>query len=96
MKGFRLVLRDKFSNKYILFLTILARRVRRNAANSKYDLSLVNGTTSSEGTVIVKRKSDGATGAICGNGWTLSDAIVVCRQLGYFAAITNLSKSILL
>ena len=45
---------------------------------------LTNGSTSVEG--IVEVFYGGVTGLVCGENWDLTDADVVCRQLGYSGA----------
>ena len=45
------------------------------------EIRLEGGTTSREGRV--EMCSGGVWGTICDNGWSNTDARVVCRQLGY-------------
>ena len=52
-------------------------------ASSK--IRLQGGSFAGEGRVEVYR--DGAWNSICGISWDLSDASVICRELGYFNAV---------
>ena len=57
-----------------------------------YDVRLVDGVKGSfEGRVEVYRV--GSWGTICDDGWGLSDANVVCKQLGYASAMKAHGKS---
>ncbi|KAJ8034622.1 hypothetical protein HOLleu_21535 [Holothuria leucospilota] len=52
------------------------------------DVRLAEGYSNSSGRVEVL--IDGEWGGVCANGWTLADAGVVCRQLGYHTSIAIL------
>ena len=52
---------------------------------SKPMVRLVGGNSSSEGRVEVFY--NGTWGTVCQNHWTVQDANVVCRELGYFRAL---------
>ena len=45
------------------------------------DVQLVGGPTPTEG--LVEICLNGVWGLVCGYGWNVRDASVVCRQLGY-------------
>ena len=49
------------------------------------DIRLVGGSVESEGRVEVLR--DGSWGTVCDSSWSLSEAMVVCRSLGYPGAL---------
>ena len=51
------------------------------------DVRLLEGSTSLEGRVEVCRSN--AWGTVCHSGWTVEDARVVCRQLGYSVVGTS-------
>lgn len=57
-----------------------------------FQVRLVNGRKASEGLVEVSR--DGTTwGTVCDDSWTLENANVVCRQLGYDRATAAYSNA---
>ena len=49
-------------------------------------MRLLEGSTRQEGRVEICRNN--SWGTVCHNGWTIEDARVVCRQLGYSASGT--------
>ncbi|XP_038051810.1 deleted in malignant brain tumors 1 protein-like [Patiria miniata] len=55
-----------------------------NGTSQQISVRLVNGNTPNEGRVEVYYKC--FWGTICHNGWTIRDANVICRQLGYPSA----------
>ncbi|GLG96781.1 Lysyl oxidase-like protein 2 [Gryllus bimaculatus] len=58
-----------------------------DVTNQKLTLRLVGGRVREEGRVEVKLGNSSSWGLICGDGWSLLEAGVVCRQLGLgFAA----------
>lgn len=51
----------------------------------------MGGASSNEGKVVVNYS--GLEGGVCGSGWSLSNANVVCRQLGYTIALSATTQS---
>ena len=71
--------------KCVYFCLYFTMTVRAGCANG--DLRLVNGGNESEGIVEICR--DEAWGSIATLGWSVYDAQVTCRQLGYPSECKN-------
>ena len=54
---------------------------------------LVNGEHHAQGNVEVRLNLTSPWGSICGNGWDINDAKVICRQLGYLDALAATVQS---
>ena len=65
--------RDKFSHKKVLF-----------TAGLDFDIRLVNGTETL-GRVEVKINNE--WGTVCGTDFTKNEAVVICKQLGFFDGV---------
>ena len=57
--------------------------------DNPYPVVLAGGNHASEGTVLIQY--DGQWGTICDDHWTLTEAIVVCQQLGFPGAQSAVS-----
>lgn len=55
----------------------------QHAIEGKLQLRLQGGRTDIEGRVEVKFPGSDRWGLVCGDGWSLLEGMVVCRQLGY-------------
>ena len=62
-------------------------------ANSTSLVRLVNGEHPAQGNVEVRLNLTSPWGSICGIGWDINDAKVVCRQLGYLNALAATVQS---
>lgn len=62
---------------------IINKTVLNHAVEGKLQLRLQGGRTDTEGRVEVKFAGSDTWGLVCGDGWSLLEGMVVCRQLGY-------------
>ena len=78
---------------FLIFSFRLADRNKRDDSSSNFYITLFNGTNNANGIVTIKQRSDDRGGTICGAEWTHTDAIVVCRQMGFFSAYSFSSNA---
>lgn len=62
---------------------IILNDLFQHAIDGKLKVRLRGGRTEEEGRVEVKLAESDTWGLLCGDGWSLLEAMVVCRQLGY-------------
>ncbi|XP_042271859.1 galectin-3-binding protein B-like isoform X2 [Thunnus maccoyii] len=75
----------------ILSLCVLLLSVSLCAGYKEGDVKLVDGSVTSEGRVMIYHEEE--WGTVCDDGWGLNAANVVCRQLGFSAAIEAVNSS---
>ena len=66
---------------FVVFLTILWCATCAQGRRRRIDVRLEGGSQPYSGRVMVFHR--GIWGGICENGWTKTNAQVICRQLGY-------------
>lgn len=62
---------------------LMSHILLQHAVEGKLQLRLQSGRTDTEGRVEVRFGANDTWGLVCGDGWSLLEAMAVCRQLGY-------------